>query len=169
MSTTTISPTINRVTFKLHRLVKKASKQAKSLLIYYSISAKAEWVCMRAWPGKMISHIQVELFYFFPTSPIKRDYKIGGKTTNSNPTWNQSNYLPNQKHREQSNEYDRTVLLIRLFQGLFWKLWSFFKGPSSQSSIRWWFTNYMICLYPIQDLQFRPTYWASVEMLVRSF
>ncbi len=126
------------------------------LTIRVSSSSSLIRAVLRMWN---ISHIQVLVTYFFPTTPIKLKLglQICGRLLIATHL-DQSNYLDNQK-QGAVNKYDLTVL-IRLLQGS--ESCAFFQGHSSLP------VN-PLALMAVHHLRFpvegHLTYWPSLEIL----
>jgi hypothetical protein len=82
------------------------------------------------WDCKNISHIQVLVINLFPPPVVKLKMgpQVGGRRLIATHL-DQSNYLPNQKHTENS------INTIGLFQGSssLWKLWLFLGSQGSSN------------------------------------
>ncbi len=113
--------------------------------------------------AKNISHIQVLVTNFFsnPTNKTGTGTATASRwetTDSKQPSWGQSNYLPNQKQGPVNNKYNTTVF-IRLLQGS--ERCGPFQGLSRAAVFHW-----ILLMNLIQDflVQAGVTYWASLEM-----
>jgi hypothetical protein len=119
------------VTFKLHRLVKKKLPNKQNPFLFITASQpKLSMYASLAWQNDFSHPSLVILLFSNLTHKTGLQNRWGRRLSATPPETNQTIYPIRNIHREQSIEYDQSVLLIRLFQGAFLKAVIFFQGSS---------------------------------------